>query len=66
MVQGRWGHLNRDASLLTGLQALMLDGHHLVENRARYAAGCYFNFSGTAGIWRRQAIDEAGAGSTTR
>jgi cellulose synthase/poly-beta-1,6-N-acetylglucosamine synthase-like glycosyltransferase len=60
MVQGRWGHLNRDASLLTGLQALMLDGHHLVENRARYSAGCYFNFSGTAGIWRRQAIDEAG------
>lgn len=60
MVQGRWGHLNRDASLLTNLQALMLDGHHLVENQARYAAGCYFNFSGTAGIWRRQAIDEAG------
>jgi glycosyltransferase involved in cell wall biosynthesis len=60
MVQGRWGHLNRDASLLTGLQALMLDGHHLVENRARYAAGCYFNFSGTAGVWRRQAIDDAG------
>lgn len=60
MVQGRWGHLNRDASLLTGLQALMLDGHHLVENRARYASGCYFNFSGTAGIWRRQAIEDAG------
>ena len=60
MVQGRWGHLNRDASLLTGLQALMLDGHHLVENRARYSSGCYFNFSGTAGIWRRQAIDDAG------
>jgi len=60
MVQGRWGHLNRDASMLTGLQALMLDGHHLVENRARYSTGCYFNFSGTAGIWRRRAIDEAG------
>lgn len=60
MVQGRWGHLNRDASLLTALQALMLDGHHLVENRARYSAGCYFNFSGTAGIWRRQAIIDAG------
>jgi cellulose synthase/poly-beta-1,6-N-acetylglucosamine synthase-like glycosyltransferase len=60
MVQARWGHLNRDTSLLTGLQALMLDGHHLVENRARYATGCYFNFSGTAGIWRRQAIEEAG------
>jgi cellulose synthase/poly-beta-1,6-N-acetylglucosamine synthase-like glycosyltransferase len=60
MVQGRWGHLNRDASLLTNLQALMLDGHHLVENRARYSSGCYFNFSGTAGIWRRQAIEGAG------
>jgi glycosyltransferase involved in cell wall biosynthesis len=60
MVQGRWGHINRDASLLTSLQALMLDGHHMVENRARYSAGCYFNFSGTAGIWRRQAIDDAG------
>ncbi len=60
MVQARWGHLNRDASVLTGLQALMLDGHHLVENRARYSAGCYFNFSGTAGVWRRQAIDAAG------
>jgi cellulose synthase/poly-beta-1,6-N-acetylglucosamine synthase-like glycosyltransferase len=60
MVQARWGHLNRDASLLTGLQALMLDGHHLVENRARYASGCYFNFSGTAGIWRRCTIDDAG------
>jgi glycosyltransferase involved in cell wall biosynthesis len=60
MVQGRWGHLNRDASLLTGLQALMLDGHHLVENSARYASGCYFNFSGTAGIWRRGAIEGAG------
>jgi hypothetical protein len=60
MVQGRWGHLNRDASLLTSLQALMLDGHHVVENRARSASGCYFNFSGTAGIWRRSAIESAG------
>jgi cellulose synthase/poly-beta-1,6-N-acetylglucosamine synthase-like glycosyltransferase len=60
MVQARWGHLNRDASMLTSLQALMLDGHHMVENRARYSAGCYFNFSGTAGIWRRQAIVDAG------
>jgi glycosyltransferase involved in cell wall biosynthesis len=60
MVQTRWGHLNRDNSLLTGVQALMLDGHHLVENRARCAAGCFFNFSGTGGIWRRQAINDAG------
>jgi hypothetical protein len=60
MVQTRWGHANRDHSLLTSVQALMLDGHHLVENRARYAAGCFFNFSGTGGIWRADAIREAG------
>ena len=60
MVQTRWGHMNRDASMLTGVQALMLDGHHLVENRARFGAGCFFNFSGTGGIWRRKAIDSAG------
>jgi glycosyltransferase involved in cell wall biosynthesis len=60
MVQARWAHLNRDASLLTRVQALMLDGHHLVENRARYGAGLLFNFSGTGGIWRRAAIEDAG------
>lgn len=60
MVQTRWGHLNRNHSLLTSIQALMLDGHHLVENRARFGAGLMFNFSGTGGIWRRQAIEEAG------
>jgi len=59
-VQARWGHLNRDRSLLTRVQALMLDGHHLVENRARFAAGKFFNFSGTGGIWRREAIGAAG------
>ncbi len=60
VVQTRWGHMNREHDLLTGLQALMLDGHHLVENRARHGAGCFFNFSGTGGIWRRVAIDDAG------
>jgi len=60
MVQARWGHLNRDHSLLTRVQALMLDGHHLVENRARYAAGWLFNFSGTGGIWRKVAIETSG------
>ncbi len=59
-VQARWGHLNREASMLTRVQALMLDGHHMVENRARYAAGSFFNFSGTGGIWRREAIGAAG------
>lgn len=60
MVQTRWGHMNRDVSSLTKIQALMLDGHHLVENRARFGAGFLFNFSGTGGMWRRQAITEAG------
>ena len=60
MVQARWGHLNRDLSLLTRVQALMLDGHHLVENRARAAAGWLFNFSGTGGMWRKSAIADAG------
>ncbi len=60
MVQTRWAHLNRGANLLTRVQALMLDGHHLVENRGRYGAGLLFNFSGTGGIWRRRAIEDAG------
>jgi len=60
MVQARWGHLNRSHSLLTRVQALMLDGHHLVENRARMAAGWLFNFSGTGGMWRKEAIASAG------
>ena len=60
MVQTRWGHINREVGLLTRVQALMLDGHHLVENQARFGAGCFFNFSGTGVIWRRKAIDEAG------
>jgi cellulose synthase/poly-beta-1,6-N-acetylglucosamine synthase-like glycosyltransferase len=60
MVQARWGHMNRDLSLLTRVQALMLDGHHLVENRARAAAGWLFNFSGTGGMWRKRAIEESG------
>jgi len=60
MVQARWGHMNRDLSLLTRVQALMLDGHHLVENRARAAAGWLFNFSGTGGMWRKQAIEQSG------
>lgn len=60
MVQTRWGHLNRDATMLTKVQALMLDGHHLVENRARFGAGLLFNFSGTGGIWRSSAISSAG------
>ncbi len=60
MVQTRWAHMNRDANLMTQVQALMLDGHHLVENTARFGSGCFFNFAGTGGMWRRSAIDIAG------
>jgi cellulose synthase/poly-beta-1,6-N-acetylglucosamine synthase-like glycosyltransferase len=60
MVQARWSHLNRTRSILTRVAALMLDGHHLVENRVRYAAGWLFNFAGTGGVWRRCAIADAG------
>lgn len=60
VVQTRWGHMNRNHSALTNIQALMLDGHHLVENRARFGADCFFNFSGTGGVWRAKAIADAG------
>ena len=59
-VQGRWGHLNRDYSWLTRVQALTIDGHFLVEQAGRGLAGYWFNFNGTAGIWRAEAIDDAG------
>jgi cellulose synthase/poly-beta-1,6-N-acetylglucosamine synthase-like glycosyltransferase len=59
-VQARWGHMNRDHSLLTKIESLMLDGHHMVENCARYGSDRFFNFSGTGGIWRREAIAAAG------
>ncbi len=60
MVQARWGHLNRNESLLTRLQAMMLDGHLVLEQTARSRSGLFFNFNGTAGIWRKQAIIDAG------
>lgn len=60
MVQSRWGHLNRERSLLTRLQAVFLDGHFHVEHVARNRTGRFFNFNGTAGVWRRRAIVEAG------
>lgn len=60
MVQARWGHLNREYSLLTRIQAIMLDGHFVVEHAARCSSGCFFNFNGTAGIWRRRTIEDAG------
>lgn len=60
MIQARWGHINRHYSVLTEIQALMLDGHFVTEQTSRNRSGCFFNFNGTAGIWRIQAIDEAG------
>ncbi len=60
MVQARWGHLNQHFSLLTRLQALFLDGHLVLEQSARSRHGYYLNFNGTAGIWRRETIEEAG------
>ena len=60
MVQVRWGHLNRDYSLLTRLQSMLLDGHFVIEHTARNRSGRHFNFNGTAGIWRRSAIEDAG------
>lgn len=60
LVQARWEHLNPGTSLLTRIQAMLLDGHFLIEHTARNRGGCFFNFNGTAGIWRRQAIADAG------
>ncbi len=60
MVQVRWGHLNRRFSLLTRLQSILLDGHFVVEHTARNRSGRFFNFNGTAGMWRRACIDDAG------
>lgn len=60
MVQARWDYANRGDSLLTEVQALLLDGHFLVEHEARASKGAFFNFNGTAGIWRRQAIVDGG------
>lgn len=60
MVQARWGHLNREYSLLTQVQSMMLDGHFVIEHIARNRSGRFFNFNGTAGIWRKAAIVDAG------
>ena len=60
LVQARWGHLNRDDSLLTKVQAFGLDAHFAIEQRVRQLAGCFMNFNGTAGLWRRACIDDAG------
>ena len=60
MVQARWGHINQDYSLLTKIQSILLDAHFVLEHGARNRSGCFFNFNGTAGVWRREAIAAAG------
>lgn len=60
MIQTRWGHINRSSNFLTKVQALLLDGHLLIEQTARNRSGRFFNFNGTAGIWRKTCIEEAG------
>ena len=60
MVQTRWTHINRNYSFLTEVEAILLDGHFVLEHSARSRSGVFFNFNGTAGMWRCRAIDEAG------
>ena len=60
MIQGRWGHLNAPYSPITRAQALFLDGHFVIEQIARSRSGLFFNFNGSAGIWRRACIEDAG------
>ena len=60
LVQARWGHLNRRQSLLTRVQAVGIDGHFMVEQSARNWNGLFMNFNGTAGIWRKSAIEGGG------
>lgn len=60
MVQSRWEHLNRSLSLLTEAQAILLDGHFVVEHTARNRTGRFMSFNGTGGVWRKTAIEDAG------
>lgn len=64
MVQTRWGHLNRDYNMLTSLQAFGLDAHFTVEQSGRNQAGYFINFNGTAGVWRKSTIEDAGGWSS--
>lgn len=60
MVQTRWEHLNSEYSLLTRTQAMALDGHFVIEQAVRNKVGLFINFNGTAGVWRRSCIEDAG------
>ncbi len=60
MVQARWEHINREQSLLTKTQAILLDGHFVIEHAARNWSGRFMSFNGTAGMWRKVCIEDAG------
>jgi cellulose synthase/poly-beta-1,6-N-acetylglucosamine synthase-like glycosyltransferase len=60
MVQARWTHINAQINRLTEAQAWLLDAHFLIETNARYRAGVFFNFHGTAGLWRSSAVEDSG------
>ena len=60
VVQARWGHINAEYSLLTKIQSILLDAHFVLEHGGRNRAGHFFNFNGTAGVWRRAAIEDGG------
>lgn len=60
MVQTRWEHLNSEYSLLTRTQAMALDGHFVIEQSVRNKVGFFINFNGTAGVWRKSCIEDAG------
>src|SRR6184192_3099822 len=60
MVQTRWTHINRNYSFLTEVEAILLDGHFVLEHAGRARSGVFFNFNGTAGVWRRAAVEDAG------
>jgi cellulose synthase/poly-beta-1,6-N-acetylglucosamine synthase-like glycosyltransferase len=63
MVQTRWDHLNEDHSVLTRILGFAIDNHFSVEQGGRQASDCFINFNGTAGMWRRRTIDDAGGWS---
>ncbi|HRF76044.1 MAG TPA: glycosyltransferase family 2 protein, partial [Chitinophagales bacterium] len=60
VVQAKWDHLNKDYSILTKMQAFALDMHFTIEQQGRNAAGYFINFNGTAGVWRKATIEDAG------
>ena len=64
MVQTRWGHVNKSYSLITQMQAFGLDAHFTVEQAGRYKAGSFISFNGTAGVWRKKCIEDAGGWSS--